>query len=185
MATWLYIVLGVSIGAWVISGIYVFSEVGKTYARNGMFTSRLLNYWFAMWGLFHLAVILSSLYGLWLMPVDKTLALAGGAVLIVVGLTVLATGMVEFHSLRRSCGQDISELITAGIYRRSRNPQFIGCLFYLLGISLAGRSGVAFVLTGAAAIVIRWYTVSLAEPYLERLYGDDYRSYKSRVGRWL
>jgi len=182
---WLHLGLGISIGIWIILGIYVFSEIRKTYERNEIFTSKLLNLWFIMWGFYHLAVILSSLYGLWLIPLNKTFALTGGVVLIVVGIIVLAAGMIEFRSLRRSCGQDISQLITTGIYRWSRNPQFIGCLFYLLGIALAGRSGLAFVLTGAATIVICLYTTRLAEPYLERLYGEEYRLYKSRAGRWI
>lgn len=182
---WLQAGVGVSIGVWIISGVYVFLEIKNTYDRNGVFTSRLLNLWLIMWGFYHLAVILSSLYGLWSIPINRIFALTGGSVLIVVGIIVLATGMMEFRSLRRSCGQDISKLITTGIYRWSRNPQFIGCLFYLLGIALAGRSGLAFVLTGAAVIVIGLYTTRLAEPYLDRLYGEEYRSYRARVGRWI
>jgi len=183
--TCLYTVPGILISVWIILGIYVFSKVKETYHRNGVFSSNLLNLWFIMWGVHHLAVIFASIYGLWLIPINKTFALAGGLVLIAVGIIILATGMIEFRSLRRSCGQDISKLITSGIYRWSRNPQFIGCLFYLLGISLAGRSGLAFVLTGIAAIIIRLYTTLLAEPYLERLYGEEYRLYKLRTGRWI
>jgi hypothetical protein len=61
----LYASLSVSIGIWVVLGIYVFSEVKKTYTRNGVFTNKLLSLWFVMWGFYHLAVILSSLSG-WL-----------------------------------------------------------------------------------------------------------------------
>ncbi len=182
---WLQSVLGISIGIWILLGIYVFSEVKKTYEINEVFTSKLLTLWLVMWGFYHLAVILSALYGLWLIPINKLFALTAGLILVVVGVVILAAGMINFSSLRRSCGQDISKLITTGMYRWSRNPQFIGCLIYLLGIALAGRSGLAFTLTGAAAIVIYWYTVRLAEPYLERLYGEEYIFYKSRTGRWI
>ncbi|NIA07337.1 MAG: DUF1295 domain-containing protein [Actinobacteria bacterium] len=182
---WLYMSFGISLGIWIVLGLYVFPEVKKTYERNGVFTSKLLNLWLVMWGFYHLAVILSSLSGVWLIRISKMLALVGGSILIGVGVLTLAAGMIEFRSLSRSCGQDISKLITTGIYRWSRNPQFVGCLLYLLGISLAGRSGFAFVLTGAATIVICLYTTRLAEPYLERLYGEEYRLYKSRTGRWI
>ena len=94
-------------------------------------------------------------------------------------------GMIEFRTLRRSMGQDISKLITTGIYKWSRNPQFIGWFLILLGISLAGRSGLAFALTGVFAIAIYLYTILLAEPYLERLYGEDYCSFKLRTARWI
>ncbi|NOZ28877.1 MAG: isoprenylcysteine carboxylmethyltransferase family protein [Chloroflexi bacterium] len=183
--TWLCAALGSSIAAWVVFGIYVFSEVKKTYDRGGVFTNKLLTLWLIMWGFYHLAVILSALYAVWPIPINKTMAFAGGSVMISVGVLTLATGMIEFRTLRRSCGQDTSELVTTGIYRWSRNPQFMGCLLYLLGISLLGRSGLAFVLTGAASLVIYLYTVHLAEPYLERLYGEEYRLYKSRTARWI
>jgi protein-S-isoprenylcysteine O-methyltransferase Ste14 len=39
--------------------------------------------------------------------------------------------------------------------------------------------------TGAASLVIYLYTVRLAEPYLERLYGKEYRTYKARTPRWI
>lgn len=185
MTTWFYASLGLSISIWVVLGGFVFSEVKKTYARNGVFTNKLLSLWFVMWGFYHLAVILSSLSAVWPITINKTLALRGGLALILVGVITLAAGMIEFRSWRRSCGQDTSQLITTGIYRWSRNPQFMGCLLYLLGISLVGRSGFAFTLTGAASLVIYLYTVHLAEPYLERLYGKEYQAYKARTPRWV
>ncbi|NOZ80323.1 MAG: isoprenylcysteine carboxylmethyltransferase family protein [DPANN group archaeon] len=183
--TSLYRAIAILTVLWAIMAVYVFAAVKKTYAKNGTFTNKLLNWWFAMWGVFFSALALSALYGVWLLPIDKTAALVAGLVLFVAGIVLLAVGMMEFRTLRRSCAQDTSKLITGGIYRWSRNPQFIGCLLYLTGISLAGRSIFAFALTAAASIVIYWYTVSLAEPYLERLYGEGYRRYKKRVSRWF
>jgi len=178
-------VLSVSIGFWVVLGIFVFSQVKKTYARNGTFSNNLLFLWFVMWGMYHLAVVLSALLHVWRIPVDRDFSLMLGWSLIGIGVAILAAGMIEFRSLRRSCGQDTSKLITTGIYRWSRNPQFIGCFLYLLGIAFVGRSGLAFTLVAAAAVVIRWYTVKLAEPYLERLYGEEYRLYRLKTGRWF
>ena len=182
---WLYAIIGVLIAVWAVLGVYVFSEIKKTYARNGTFTNKLLTLWFIIWVSHISATILSSLYGVWSIPIDGTFALIAGLILIFSGVVLLAVGMIEFRTLRRSCGQDTSRLITGGVYRWSRNPQFIGCLLYLLGISLAGRSMFAFFLVIAASIVIYWYTVRLAEPYLERLYGEEYRLYKERTSRWF
>jgi protein-S-isoprenylcysteine O-methyltransferase Ste14 len=170
---------------WAIMAFYVFAGVKETYARNGTFTNKLLNWWFAMWGVFFSALVFSALYGVWLLPIDKTIALVSGLVLFVAGIVLLTAGLIEFRTLRRSCAQDTSKLITSGIYKWSRNPQFIGCLLYLIGISLAGRSMFAFALTTAAFVIIYWYTVRLAEPYLERLYGEEYRQYKKRTSRWF
>ncbi len=184
-ATPIYIIVIVLAVLWALLGVYVFSEVKKTYIRNGTFTNKLLGWWFAMWGIYIAAMSLASFNGMWLIPVDKASALIAGSVLVLAGAILLAAGMMEFRTLRRSCGQDTSKLITSGVYRWSRNPQFIGCLLYLIGMSLAGRSMFAFILTAAASAVICWYTVYLAEPYLERLYGEDYRLYRRQTSRWL
>jgi len=115
--TLLYAVIGILTAVWAILAVYVFSEVKKTYAKNGTFTNKLLNWWFAMWGIYISAMVLSSWYGVWLIPIDKTFALVAGFVLIIAGIILLAIGMIEFRSLRRSCGQDTSRLITSGVYK--------------------------------------------------------------------
>ena len=82
---WLYVSLVISVSIWIILGIYVFSEIKKTYDREGVFTNKLLNIWYVMWMFHHLPVILSSLYGVWLIPINKILGLAGGLITFMVG----------------------------------------------------------------------------------------------------
>jgi len=178
---WLHIGLGVSIGIWIVLGIYVFTEIKKTYNKQEIFTNKLLS----MWAFHHVPLMLSSFYGVWSIPINKKFGLVGGLILFGIGVIILPMGMIEFRSLRRSTGQDISKLITTGVYRWSRNPQFVGWFLILLGISLAGRSGFAFALTGIFAIAIYLYTILLAEPYLESLYGEEYRLFKLRTARWF
>ena len=177
------IILNISIGISAILGIYVFSEIKRTYDNKGTYTNKLLSLWYTMWALHHIPLMLSAFYGVWSIPIDKTYALVGGLILFVIGVIILPMGMIEFRSLKRSTGQDISKLITTGIYKWSRNPQFVGWFLMLFGISLAGRSGFAFMLTGVFVIVIYLYTILLAEPYLENLYGEEYRSFKKRTAR--
>ncbi len=179
------IVLYISIGISAMLGIYVFSGIKKTYDKKETYTNKLLLAWYAMWAFHHVPLMLASYYGVWSIPIDKTFALTGGLILFVIGVIILPMGMIEFRSLRRSTGQDISKLITTGIYRWSRNPQFVGWFLMLLGISLAGRSGFAFAFTGVFTIVIYLYTILLAEPYLESLYGEKYRLFKKRTARWI
>ena len=182
---WLYIGLGVSIGLWIALGRYVFPEIKTTYEAKGTFSDKLLYSWYAMWAFHHIPVVLASWFAVWLIPVDRTLAQIGGLVLFVVGLVLLPLGMIEFRSLRRSPGQDISKLTTTGIYRWSRNPQFVGWSLMLLGVSIAGRSAFALALTFVFMVVLHLYTVRLAEPYLENVYGDEYRRYLSNAPRYI
>ncbi|NJE09006.1 isoprenylcysteine carboxylmethyltransferase family protein [Thermococcus sp. M39] len=130
-------------------------------------------------------VLWASLRGLWLMPINATAALVGGSVLAVVGLVVMLLGMLEFRSFKRMSGLDSSKLITTGIYRYSRNPQYIGWFLALIGISIMGRSLLALLLTVALLIGLHLYNVKLEEPYLERIFGEEYRRYKENTPRYF
>ncbi len=181
----LYMGMGISIVIWIILGIYVFFEVKETYNKKEIFTNKLLGSWYVMWAFHHIPVILASLFSVWLIPVNRTIALAAGSIIFVTGVVILPMGMIEFRSLRRSTGQDVSKLITTGIYRWSRNPQFIGWFLLLVGISIVGRSGFALVLTIVFMPVLHLYTIWLEEPYMEHLYGEEYCRYKSIIPRYI
>jgi len=78
----------------------------------------------------------------------------------------------------------VGDLITDGVYRYSRNPQYLGWLAVLAGSSVAGRSAVALALSAAyAAVVNDWITVE--ERHLEATFGQTYRHYRQATHRWL
>ncbi len=183
--TWLYTGLTVSIAIWIVLAIYVFGQIKKIYDKGDPYTTKLLTVWFVMWAFHHTPVILASVYGVWPLPINKIVAGAGGAIIFLSGIIILTAGMGTFGSYDRSAGKDTSKLITGGIYRWSRNPQFIGWGLILLGVSFAGPSGFALALTILFMMVLHWYTVRLTEPYLERLHGEAYLVYKSKAARWI
>jgi protein-S-isoprenylcysteine O-methyltransferase Ste14 len=134
----------------------------------------------------HLAlVITASISSAWHIPIHRTLRLIGGSVLFGVGLIIMLTGMIQFRSLRRISGMDTTQMMTAGIYKWSRNPQYAGWFMWLLGISLIGQSGLALLLTVVFIIGIHLYNIRLEEPYLERVFGEEFRSYRSKTPRYL
>ncbi|MEW6041853.1 MAG: isoprenylcysteine carboxylmethyltransferase family protein, partial [Elusimicrobiota bacterium] len=87
-----------------------------------------------------------------------------------------------FH---RISGMDASKLVTTGIYRLSRNPQYTGLFILLLGISLIGCSFLAFLFVIAAIIAHHLYLIFLEEPYLKHIFGEEYRLYKLRIPRYI
>jgi protein-S-isoprenylcysteine O-methyltransferase Ste14 len=127
----------------------------------------------------------ASLYAVWLLPINKMFALIVGLVMFGIGIVIILAGVVEFRSLRRMSGLDISRLVTTGIYQWSRNPQYIGWFIWLLGISLMGRSGLAFLFTIVLIISMHFYTIWLEEPYIERIFGEEYNLYRSRTARYI
>ncbi len=178
---------GLSLAAalWAALAVGVFRQIRTIYERNKVYTNRLLAAWYTLWAAHHLAVLWAARYGIWPLRIQRALALAGGGALAFAGAAVLLAGMTAFGSYARNAGKDTSALVTTGPYRWSRNPQFIGWISVLLGIALAGRSGLGLALTALMALLLHGYTVRLAEPYLERLHGEAYRRYKARTPRWI
>lgn len=76
-------------------------------------------------------------------------------------------------------------LVTTGIHGWSRNPIYLGMLFFLVGIGIAVRSSWILLLVVPLAITLRYGVIAREEAYLERRFGDTYRDYKARVRRWL
>jgi protein-S-isoprenylcysteine O-methyltransferase Ste14 len=76
-------------------------------------------------------------------------------------------------------------LVTDGPYRFTRNPMYVGMAALYIALALAFGLLWAFAFLPAIIIVIDRLVIAREEPYLERLFGQEYLDYKQRVGRWL
>src|SRR6266403_1900879 len=76
-------------------------------------------------------------------------------------------------------------LVVDGIYRRTRNPLYLGATLIYLGLSVAAGSFWAIGLVVPLLWVINTGVIAREERYLERKFGDAYRTYKARVRRWV
>ena len=110
-------------------------------------------------------------------------------VLAVVGLAFDVSGFVAFRRARTTINpmkpRSASAMVDSGIYRVTRNPMYVGLFFMLLGWAMF--LGSWWVLPGpfAFAAYICRFQIAPEEDALASLFGADYRSYKSRVRRWL
>ena len=75
-------------------------------------------------------------------------------------------------------------LMTNGPYRYSRNPMLSGTLVYYLGIITILCSWQA-VLIFVVVVFIMMVQVHNEEQRLERDFGDEYRNYKHKVGKFF
>jgi protein-S-isoprenylcysteine O-methyltransferase Ste14 len=104
------------------------------------------------------------------------------------GAGVAITGAVPYglscYALGRGnvyCGRD--GLVTKGIYRWTRNPQYATAIPAYLGLALASYSLGALIL--AVLLTITFSLMALAEePWLEAAYGEEYRTYRRQVARF-
>ncbi len=76
-------------------------------------------------------------------------------------------------------------LVTAGLYRISRNPIYIGLSLIHAGLGIAAGSLWILAMLMPALLVIRLGVIAREERYLEAKFGDDYRRYQTLVRRWL
>lgn len=109
-----------------------------------------------------------------------------------IAAAALAIGAMSVLPLRRARTvlspmrpQDSSALITAGPYRYSRNPMYVGLALLLLAWAVWLGHWPA----GALILLFVWYVdrfqVRVEERALSVRFGEDYAAYRARVRRWL
>jgi protein-S-isoprenylcysteine O-methyltransferase Ste14 len=76
-------------------------------------------------------------------------------------------------------------LVVDGIYARTRNPLYLGATLVYLGLSIAAGSLWAMLLALPLFWVINEGVIAREERYLNRKFGEAYRTYKQRVRRWV
>jgi protein-S-isoprenylcysteine O-methyltransferase Ste14 len=111
-----------------------------------------------------------------------------GVALLVVGVAVGAATATAF--VRHGRGTPApwappKHFVARGLYRRVRNPMYLGKLALLLGQSLLFASEWLLGWTAAVGAGFHLFVVLHEEPELKRRFGASYEEYRSRVPRWV
>jgi len=107
-----------------------------------------------------------------------------GVPLMILGLGITIYAMDLFQVFSRWVGSQTPGLQTGGLYRFSRNPQFVGYGLLILGYVVAWWNAWAWL--GMLSYCILVYAVArVEEEHLARVYGEAYREYCARVRRFL
>jgi len=110
------------------------------------------------------------------------------------GLAMVLAGfsIANWHArLFRRIGTNINtfgepgKLTTEGLFRRTRNPMYVGMIVLLVGVAfmLGSMSPIAGPL-GFFILAHYWY-IPLEEKAMALKFGDDYFQYQRSVPRWL
>jgi protein-S-isoprenylcysteine O-methyltransferase Ste14 len=110
-----------------------------------------------------------------------------GAVLIVAGFAIIFAAAERFRAAGTNIPPNLptTALVTEGIYARTRNPFYLGSTLVYCGLAVAAGSLWAIVLMVPMLGVINVGVIAREERYLERKFGDAYRTYSERVRRWM
>ena len=102
-----------------------------------------------------------------------------------VGLAVVALRHMHASGTSFHPTEPATALTETGLYRRSRNPMYLGVHITFLGLGLATRWTWLIILDAFLPFALYWFAIKPEEAYLERRFGDAYRAYKARVRRWI
>ena len=106
------------------------------------------------------------------------------------GLLVLIAGVVSFWRARTTVNpmqpHQASSLVMSGIYRRTRNPMYLGDALLLLAWGLyLGSPAAALIGLPAFVLYIDRFQIAAEERALAAAFGPHYSAYRSKVRRWL
>ena len=134
------------------------------------------------------------LVGWWLEHHFHSLPLDWGAATRPLGWLLVSTGLALFgwtlmtfwrHRTTVNPYKAASSLCTGGPFRFSRNPIYVGDWFILAGVSLLLATAWPLLFAPLIWLTLRYGVIRHEESHLEAKFGDEYRTYRSRVRRWL
>jgi len=143
------------------------------------------------------AVFVIALGGAWLVHRTRPLPVfsrewidpgrAAGVALILAGAGLAAaalTGLLRAGTSPHPA-TPTSTLVTAGVYRFTRNPIYLGMACLSEGVGLLANSFWVLGSVLPALVVLRYAVIAKEERYLTERFGEPYREYRARVRRWL
>jgi protein-S-isoprenylcysteine O-methyltransferase Ste14 len=112
-----------------------------------------------------------------------------GWIMVLGGIVVCALGVFEFKRAKTTVNptkpQSSSALVKSGIYRRTRNPMYLGFLFILMGSAILTANLVALLALPAFVLYMNQFQIKPEERALTTIFGNEFRAYCSSVRRWI
>jgi protein-S-isoprenylcysteine O-methyltransferase Ste14 len=78
-----------------------------------------------------------------------------------------------------------SSIVIGGIYNYTRNPMYLGLVLILTATSIYFAALFGFFVVAAFILYMNTFQIKLEEEALEKQFGEEYLSYKTRVRRWI
>ena len=121
-----------------------------------------------------------------------------GLLIITIGIILYSMSVLSFllkgkgtpaiwfaKHLKFLIGEEPIKLVSSGLYKRSRNPMYLGVLNIALGQALFFESTANLIYTGVLTVFFHVIVVLLEEPHLKKKYGQKYVDYTKQVSRWF
>jgi protein-S-isoprenylcysteine O-methyltransferase Ste14 len=105
------------------------------------------------------------------------------------GALACALGVIEFRRAKTTVNpirpNSASSLVRTGIYRRTRNPMYLGFFLILVGWAIVAANFVAFLVLPGFFIYMNQFQIKPEERALKSIFGDDFKAYCVETRRWI
>ncbi|MCW4008036.1 MAG: isoprenylcysteine carboxylmethyltransferase family protein [Candidatus Bathyarchaeota archaeon] len=92
-----------------------------------------------------------------------------------IGILLIIYGWKQIHKARKE-----GTLVTTGIYKYVRHPQYLGFLLITLGLNVQWLSIITFALW-PVLVVLYWRLAKMEDKEMEEQFGEQFLEYKRRV----
>jgi protein-S-isoprenylcysteine O-methyltransferase Ste14 len=123
-------------------------------------------------------------------PVYRWLSLPwtlAGIALLAIGIAVsaIASGLFAKANTPVVPFERSTALVTAGLFRWTRNPMYLGMVVALFGVGIFCGTVGPFIAIPVFIYIVRIRFILGEERFLEGIFGDRYLAYKKMVRRWF
>ncbi len=111
-----------------------------------------------------------------------------GVLLIAAGTPIVLDSFVRFAIQGLGTPAPVfptRHLVVTGLYRRVRNPMYVGVVTVICGQGLLLGDVRVFAYAAFVWGLFHLFVLGYEEPKLRRTFGDEYREYSANVPRWL
>jgi len=111
--------------------------------------------------------------------------LGGFSILIGLILLVHAGGMFKAAETDMIPFQNVTALVTTGVYRVTRNPMYLGMALVLLGTAITVGAFTALFVPPLFMAIIEFRFIRPEEQMLREMFGEAFETYCRNVRRWI
>jgi len=121
------------------------------------------------------------------LPIDRTTSALCGLVIVVIGVAIVAPARIHFSRTGQSPipWKPSPELILQGPYKFTRNPMYVGITIIQIGLGIGFNNLWISLFAPLALLTTHFVAVLPEERYLSEKFGESYKTYLTRVRRYL
>ena len=112
-----------------------------------------------------------------------------GLVSFMIGISILISAVRSFKKQDTTVNpiniEKASSLVVTGIFQYSRNPMYLGMVFILLALTLIFNLIGGILFTILFMLYISVFQIKPEEIVMDKLFGEEFASYKKSVRKWL